>query len=104
MNRHEDPRQNMIQHIFGEKLELNTCLVFKIVSSWQVVGNIYYLHHSFLRVLLNSSINNKRGQKTDSMFELHIPMPRLRPNRDVNVIIFTAKEIRMSTLVGVQYT
>ena len=33
MNRHEDPGQNMILHIFGEKPELNTCLVFKIVPS-----------------------------------------------------------------------
>ena len=26
MNRHEDPGQNMIRHIFGEKFQLNTCL------------------------------------------------------------------------------
>ena len=62
MNRHEDPGQNMIQHIFGEKPELNTCLVFKIFHHDKLleIFSIYYLHHIhsedfFFRFFFNSS-------------------------------------------------
>ena len=55
MNRHEDPGQNMIRHIFGEKPELNTCLVFKIFHHDKLLGNflfIIYIIHSFSPILL----------------------------------------------------